>query len=99
MAVTMAVCVTVTMTMAVSVTVAVTVPNHDTAHAMNVEAVMDVTANDPRAVMIMERLAGSRIADDERERSRCREQRFPEHDVLGLGDVGRWLRSPWRPCS
>jgi hypothetical protein len=76
----------------------VMMPDH-AAHLMKVEAVLDEIADDPRAVMMMERLAGSRIADDERERGRCRKQGFPEHSVLGLGgEFGRWLRSPWRPC-
>jgi hypothetical protein len=64
------------------------VPDH-AAHLMKVEAVLDEIADDPRAVMMMERLAGSRIADDERERGRCRKQGFPEHDFLRLMDVGR----------
>jgi uncharacterized membrane protein len=62
----------------------VMMPDHAT-HLMKVEAVLDEIADDPRAVMMMERLAGSRIADDESERGRGRKKGFPEHSILRFG--------------
>ena len=41
---------------------------------MNVEAMVVVMAHDPRAVMMMKRLAGRSIADDESERGNRRKQ-------------------------
>jgi uncharacterized membrane protein len=62
----------------------VMMPDHAT-HLMKVEAVLDEIADDPRAVMMMERLAGSRIADDESERGRGGKKGFPEHSILRFG--------------
>lgn len=93
----MAMVVMAMMMMVAMMMVVVMVPDH-AAHLVEVEAVLDEMANDPRAVMMMERLAGSRSADDESERGRRRKQGFLEHDDLRLGDVGRWLKGPWRPC-
>jgi uncharacterized membrane protein len=74
----------VVVVMAMMMMMVVMMPDHAT-HLMKVEAVLDEIADDPRAVMMMERLAGSRIADDESERGRGRKKGFPEHSILRFG--------------
>ena len=79
--------------MVMPVMVVMMMGQHDAAVTMSVEQVVVMMADNPRAVMMvmMKRpgLARSRTANDERERSHCRKQRFPEHKFLRLMMFGR----------